>query len=261
MATTKRNMLGDFWQKVRSQGNAPASDTSVVSPQATLKAQPVRRSGNRVNEFVVIGLGRFGASVARTLVSHGYNVLAIDRNGDRVQELSTMLPNVMQIDTTSQEALRQAGVDSFDTGLVCIGEDFESSILTTVQLRLLGVKRIIAKARSNTQRQILLQVGADEVILPEHEAGVRLAKRLVSSHFIDFLEVVEDVGVVELSAPPSTWGRSLAEADVRNQFGLTVVAVRRADELVVSPASGFMIEEDDILVVMGRIADAEKFNQ
>lgn len=221
----------------------------------------MRRPGNRTNEFVVIGLGRFGTSVARTLVSYGYNVLAIDRNGDRVQELSTMLPNVMQLDTTNQEALRQAGVDSFDTGLVCIGEDFESNILTTVQLRLLGVKRIIAKARSKTQRQILLQVGADEVILPEHEAGVRLAKRLVSSHFIDFLEVVEDVGVVELSAPPSTWGRSLAEADVRNQFGLTVVAIRRADELVVSPASGFMIEEDDILVVMGRIADAEKFNQ
>jgi trk system potassium uptake protein TrkA len=254
-----RSILGNFWDKMRSQ--VAEHETEPQNVPIKPKSKPQRWGGERTNEFVVIGLGRFGTSVARTLVSYGFNVLAIDRNMDRVRELSSVLPSVMQLDSTNQEALRQAGVDTFDTGLVCIGEDFESNILTTVQLRLLGVKRIIAKARSRTQRQILLQVGADEVILPEHEAGVRLAKRLASGNFIDFLEVVQDIGVVELSAPASTWGHSLAESEIRNRFGLTVVAVRRGDELIVSPAANFVMEKNDILVVMGRIADAEQLTE
>ncbi|MCB0061821.1 MAG: NAD-binding protein, partial [Caldilineaceae bacterium] len=135
------------------------------------------RSG-KVNEFVVIGLGRFGTSVAETLVNYGHNVLAIDHDLHRVQALSTTLPHVMQLDATNIDALRQAGVDNFSTGLVCIGSDFESNILATVLLRRLGVNYVIAKARTRTQKEILLQVGVDQVILPEHEAGVRLARRL-----------------------------------------------------------------------------------
>lgn len=180
------------------------------------------------NEFVVVGLGRFGTSVARTLVGYGHNVLAIDADMDRVQDLSASMPHVIQLDATNIDALRQAGVDDFDTGLVCIGTDFESNILATVLLRQLGVKRIITKARTRTQREILLQIGADEVILPEHEAGVRLARRLAAGHFIDYLEVSNDVGVVELAAPPSLWDRSLQECEIRQRYGLTVMAVRRA---------------------------------
>ena len=209
------------------------------------------------NEFVVIGLGRFGTSVATTLVKYGKDVLAIDQDMNTVQKLSTELPHVMQLDATNIDALRQAGVDNFDTGLVCIGTDFEANLLATVLLQRLGVKRVITKARTHTQKEILLRVGADEVILPEHEAGVRLARKMSASHFVDYLEVSADVGVVELLAPPSLWGRTLAESNLRQRHSLSVMAVRRADDLLVSPSATFRMEKDDILVVLGRIEDAE----
>ncbi|GIV79764.1 TrkA family potassium uptake protein [Litorilinea aerophila] len=221
---------------------------------------PAAKKG-KTNEYVVIGLGRFGTSVAKTLVSYGRNVLAIDSDYNRVQELSTSLPHVIQLDATNYEALKQAGVDEFDTGLVCIGTDFESNVLATVLLNRLGVQRVIAKARTRTQKEILLRVGADEVILPEHEAGVRLARKLAAGHFIDYLEVSNDVGIVELVAPSSFWGHTFAELALRQRYGLTAMAVRRGSELIVSPSANFRIEPNDILVVLGKIEDAERLNQ
>ncbi len=213
------------------------------------------------HEFVVIGLGRFGTSVATTLVESGRNVLAIDADKERVQQLSTVLPHVVQLDATNIDALRQVGVESFDTGLACIGTDFEANLLATVLLRQLGVKRVITKARTRTQRDILLQVGADEVILPEHEAGVRLGRKLAAGHLVDFLEVSNEVGIVELLAPPSLWERSLSECSLRQRYGLTVIAVRRGEDLIVSPSANFRILEGDILVVLGRIEDAERMRE
>ena len=209
------------------------------------------------NEFVVIGLGRFGTSVATTLVKYGKDVLAIDYDMNTVQKLSTELPHVMQLDATNIDALRQAGVDNFDTGLVCIGTDFEANLLATVLLQRLGVKRVITKARTQTQKEILQRVGADEVILPEHEAGVRLGRKMAAGHFVDYLEVSNDVGVVELIAPPSLWGHTLAESNLRQRYSLSVMAVRRGDDLLISPSATFRMAEDDILVVLGKIEDAE----
>jgi trk system potassium uptake protein TrkA len=217
--------------------------------------------GNKKEEYVVIGLGRFGASVAVTLASYDYNVLAIDEDKDRVQALSTSLPNILQLDATNIDALREAGVDAFDAGIVCIGTDFESNILATVLLRKLGVRRVVAKARTRTQRDILLQVGADEVVLPEHEAGIRLARRLAAGNVIDYLEVSNEVGVVEVVAPPSFWGHTLAETDLRQRYGLNAMAVRRGDELIVIPSGDFGIEENDVLVVLGKLEDAERLTR
>ena len=213
------------------------------------------------NEFVVIGLGRFGTSVATTLLVHGRNVLAIDADESRVQHLSTILPHVVALDATNIDALRQVGVENFDTGLVCIGTDFESNLLAAVLLQQLGVKRVIAKARTRTQRDILLRVGADEVILPEHEAGIRLGRKLSAGHLVDYLEVGNDVGVVELLAPPSLWSHSLSECSLRQRYGLTIMAIRRGDDMIVSPSATFRIEENDLLVVLGRIEDAERLRQ
>jgi trk system potassium uptake protein TrkA len=249
-----------FLDRLRpSAGRQQAPEATPATPAALQYASQVGKG--KKDEFVVIGLGRFGTSVARTLVSYGHNVMAIDSDMNRVQDLSTSLPHVLQLDATNVDALRQAGVDAFDTGLVCIGTDFESNVLATVLLRRLGVKRVITKARTRTQKEILLRVGADEVILPEHEAGVRLARRLAAGHFIDYLEVSADVGVVELLAPPQFWGHTLAESEMRQRYGLTAMAVRRGDELLVSPSASFRIEANDILVVLGRLEDAERLSQ
>ena len=238
---------------------APAVREDQVS-QETAQYSPFRRRG-RDSEFVVIGLGRFGTAVATTLVENGRTVLAIDSDHDRVQALSGELPHVVQLDATNIDALRQAGVESFDTGLVCIGTDFENNLLATVLLRQLGVQRVIAKALTITQREILLKVGADEVILSEHEAGRRLGRKMAVDHLVDYLEVGNDVGIVELLAPPSTWDHSLAELSLRQRYGLTVIAVRRGDDLIVSPSASFQIKEEDIVVVLGRMEDAERMRQ
>lgn len=252
---TKSGWLG-FLGRRDTAGETEATSVSSTPLGARYGTQGARTR----DEYVVIGLGRFGTSVAKTLVSYGHSVLAIDADIQKVQEMSTSLPNVIQLDATNVDALRQAGVEAFDVGLVCIGTDFESNLLATVLLRRLGVKRVITKARTRTQKEILLRVGADEVILPEHEAGVRVARKLAAGHFIDYLEVSADVGVVELLAPPHFWGHTLAESELRQRYGLTAMAVRRGTELMVSPSANFRIEPNDILVVLGKIEDAERLS-
>ncbi|MBN1994588.1 MAG: TrkA family potassium uptake protein [Anaerolineae bacterium] len=210
------------------------------------------------NEFVIIGLGRFGTSLAMTLNAYRHDVLAIDSDPKRVQQVSQVLPHVIQLDATNIEALREVGVDAFDTGVVCIGTDLESNLLATVSLRKLGVRRVITKARTVTQQDILLKVGADEVILPEHEAGVRLARKLAAVDFVDFMELTEDTGVVEIIAPSQLTGQSLRETQIRQRYGLTIVAIRRGNNVIISPGANEMIQEDDILVVLGRTIDCER---
>ncbi len=234
----------------------------------SFKKLTARQAGNGIvqrlnahhhhNEFIIIGLGRFGTSLAMTLNAYNHDVLAIDSDIKRVQQVSHILPHVIQLDATNIDALREVGADSFDTGLVCIGTYFEANLLATVSLRKLGVRRVITKARTVTQQDILLRVGADEVILPEHEAGVRLGRRLSRIDFVDFLELGEDKGVVEIVTPDFLVGKSLREAEIRQQYGLAVIAIRRAEDVVISPRAEEVIQENDILVVLGRIANCEK---
>lgn len=212
------------------------------------------------NEFIIIGLGRFGTSLATTLSASNHDVLAIDLDLKRVQQVSLTLPHVVQLDATNVDALHEVGADSFDTGIVCIGTDLESSLLATFNLRRLGVRRVIAKASTITQRKILLKVGADEVILPEYEAGMRLGRRLASINFVDYMELGQDQGIVELIAPEHLVGRSLKEMQIRQKYGVTIMAIRRGTDIIVSPQAGEVIQPQDILVILGRVADIEKLN-
>lgn len=218
-------------------------------------------SSHPPNEFIIIGLGRFGTSLAMTLNAYDHDVLAIDMDVKRVQQVSQILPHVVQLDATDIEALREIDAEAFDTGVVCIGTDLESNLLATVSLVKLGVRRVITKARTVTQQDILLKVGADEVILPEHEAGVRLARRLAAIDFVDFLELGEDKGVVELVTPNFLVGKSLKETEIRQRYGLNIVAIRRDDDVIISPRAEEVIEKDDILVVLGKLANCERLRQ
>ncbi len=203
------------------------------------------------NEFVIIGLGRFGSSLATLLHERGHHVLAIDADAALVQRLSHHLPHVVQMDATNREAYIELGIGNFDTGIVCIGTDFESNLLATVILRNLGVRRVICKARTRTQREILLKVGADDVILPEHEAGVRLGRKLSSIGFLDYMEVNKHISVVEILAPKTMTGRSLLKSNVRQKYGIVVVAIRREEGVIILPQANEVIREGDILVVIG----------
>ena len=240
--------LGRTWQRLKS---------------LIFHRRPLGRSHsfgniNHHNEFIIIGLGRFGTSLAMSLTAYGHDVLAIDSDIKRVQQLSHLLPHVIQLDATDIEALREVGAGAFDTGVVCIGTDFESNVLATATLRKLEVRRVITKARTITQQEILQRVGADEVILPEHEAGVRLARRLAAIDFVDFLELSPDTGVVEIITPDHLVGKSLREAGIRQEYSLTVVAIRRGNEVLISPRAAEVIQENDILVVVGKTSDCER---
>jgi trk system potassium uptake protein TrkA len=193
-----------------------------------------------------------------TLNAYGHDVLVIDSDPKRVQQVSQILPHVIQLDATNLEALREVGAEAFDTAVVCIGTDLESNLLATVSLRKLGVRRVIAKALTITQQDILLKVGADEVILPEHEAGVRLARKLAAVDFVDFMELTEDTGVVEIIAPAQLVGKSLRETEMRQRYKLTIVAIRRGEHVIISPGASEIIQKDDILVVLGRTIDCER---
>lgn len=244
--------------------------TPVQSPHGNGAEPPAYRTGDAhlryrskrgEHEYIIIGLGRFGTSLAEALIAQGHTVLAVDSDYHRVQAVSGTIPHVMHIDATNIDALREIGADNFDTGLVCIGTDFESNLLATVLLRKLGVPRVITKARTRTQRDILIQVGADEVILPEYEAGVRLARRLGSVNFVDYLELDPNVGIIELIAPDHLEGVPLAQTDLRRKHGLTVLAIWRGDALEINPGAESCVHAGDKLLVFGRVADARQWSE
>jgi trk system potassium uptake protein TrkA len=244
------NALQQAWSKLTTRSD----------DQATENQSLMQRFHHRHRQYVVIGMGRFGSSVAETLVQFGHDVLAIDSDKERVQHLSTELPHVIQLDATNAEALEQIGVGNFDTGVVAISNDFESNLLATVLLLRFGVRYVITKARTRTQKTILENIGAHEVILPEHDAGVHWGRRLAFNHFVDYLEIGKGVGIVELVAPAKICGQSLSECNLRQKHGLTVIAIHRGEDVIVSPAAEFRIEGGDVLAVVGRIEDAENIS-
>lgn len=258
-------------QEEQTQQEQPSDAASALPPdeqaaRVVVKQTPngpVRRHHHRrrhTREFVVVGLGRFGTSLARRLVEQGHDVLAIDADYQRVQQLSRDLPHIVHIDATNADALREIGVDHFDTGVVCIGHDFESNLLATVLLRKLGVRRLITKAGTKTQKEILLQVGADEVILPEHEAGARLAQRLIASGFVDYLQLSPEIGVVEMKVPEFLHGLTLTDIDLRREYGLTVLAIRHDNGFQFNPPAETRLEAGDELLVVGNMAEAERLS-
>lgn len=240
-----------------ADGAREAAMTGASQPVVVAKRSH-RRSHDR--EFLVIGLGRFGTSLAKALVQQGHDVVAVDVDPRRVQALSSELTHVIQIDATNEDALREIGADNFDTAVVCIGYDFEANLLATVLLRRLGVQRIIAKARTRTQKEILKQVGANEVVLPEHEAGLRLAQRLSAVDFVDYLQLSPEMSVVEMLVPNHLHGHSLIEADLRRQYGLTVLAIKRGNQFQFNPEPETRLEGGDELLVVGDIAEARRLS-
>jgi trk system potassium uptake protein TrkA len=202
--------------------------------------------------FAVIGLGRFGRSVARTLTRLGHPVLAIDTTKELVQELATEVEAAVCIDTTDQEALEELELDKFQSVIIGIGEaSLESSILTTTLLHQMGVKHIVARAIHDLHARVLLAVGAHEVVNPEAEIGKRVAERIATPSVVDQLDIGDDMRLAEVETPQVFVGRSLSELDVRNRYDLSIVAIKRAGNIIPNPKGGEVVEKLDILVVIG----------
>ncbi len=202
-------------------------------------------------QFAVIGLGRFGTSVAVTLQMLGHEVLAIDTNEDRVQKISDQVTHVVQADTTEESSLSALGLRNFDAVVVAIGEDVQANVATTLLLKEMGVPYIIAKARNSLHGKMLEKIGADRVVYPERDMGQRVAHSLISSNVLDYIELSPDLSLVEVSTPGIFVGRTLQQTNMRALYGVNVVAIKRYDTLIVPPQPDELIHESDVLIVIG----------
>ena len=212
--------------------------------------------------FVVIGLGRFGTAVATELSALGHEVLAIDGREDSVQKVADQVTHAVTGDARDPAVLRAMGVRNYDCAIVAVGDDVGNSALITLNLKELGMREVICKAQSHVHRKVLEKIGADRVVFPEHEMGVKLAQGLSSSNVLNFIELSDDFGIVELEIPKSWQHRSIRDLDVRAKHHVNIIAVRKGSTgmLDVAPGGDYVLKSKDAVVTLGRNEDINRLH-
>ena len=201
--------------------------------------------------YVVVGLGRFGTEAAKRLCELGCEVLAIDQNNDLVQQISEDVTQAVVGDARDKGVLRALGVADFDCAIVAIGGSLGDSVLATMNLKELGVPYVVCKAHDETHRQVLTKLGADKVVIPEQEQAGRLARNLSSPNVLDYIELSNDFGIIEVPAPAKWIGKSLKNLNVRAQLGVNIIAIKQGESINVSPGADYEILPGDVMVVLG----------
>jgi trk system potassium uptake protein TrkA len=212
-------------------------------------------------QFVIIGCGRFGSAVAQELTKLGREVMIIDVDQDVVQNMSNVVTYAVQADVTDANTVKSLGIGNFDTAIVTMGANIQGSMLATLLVKETGVKKVISKAQSKVHSQILYKIGADRVIFPEREMGIRLAKNLVSKNVLEFIELSEDYSVIELRVTKDWIGKTLEELEMRKKYGINVVAIKNLDKVNISVLGSYKIKENDKLVVIGQNENLNKFEK
>lgn len=214
--------------------------------------------GSKHKQFVVIGLGRFGSSIAKTLYSLGNDVLAIDESEDRVQAISDSVTHAVQANATDEHSLVSLGIRNFEVAVIAIGSDIQSSIMVTLLVKEMGVKYVIVKAHDELHAKVLNKIGADKVILPERDMGVRIAYNLSYSNILDYIELSPDYSIVEIAALCKWEGKTLGELNMRAKYGINVMAIKNGSNINVSPRADTKVGHGDILVAIGEIEELNK---
>ncbi len=225
-----------------------------------------------MKQFVVIGAGRFGSAVAVTLARKGKQVLVLDKDEGTVQRLSEIVTQAVQIDITDPSSLARLDIGEMDVAVVGIAGDLEAAILVTLQLKEMGVKTVVVKAKTTAEKKILSRIGADRIVFPERDMGVRVANSLISPTIFDYIQVSPGFGIVETRVPEAIQGQTLVEANIRARFGVDIVAIRRRapkldkkgesrlkDTMLIAPRADEVLGENDILVIIGEEEKIEKF--
>ncbi|WP_373899039.1 TrkA family potassium uptake protein [Haloimpatiens sp. FM7315] len=211
-----------------------------------------------VKQYVVIGLGRFGSSVAETLYKLGNDVLAVDSDEDVIQSISDRVTHAVQADATDENSLKALGIKNFDVAVISIGSNMQSSVMATLLAKELGVSHIIAKANDKLHAKVLFKIGADRVIFPERDMGVRVAHNLVSSNILDYIELSSEYSIAEIVTPAEWQGKSLVDLNVRSNYGINVMAIKKGDYIDISPSAEDIIEQGDVIVAIGSIEDLNR---
>lgn len=215
---------------------------------------------NKDRQFVVLGLGRFGKSIAEELYKNGYEVLAVDRDPEVVQEVSSAVTHVVEADVTDEDVLRSLGIRNFDVAIIAIGDDVQSSIMATIIVKEMGVPYVLAKALNSLHARVLEKVGADRVVFPEKEMGTRIANHLISGHIMDYIDLSNEYSLAEMILPEEWEGKTLQELDLRSAYDVNVIAIRRGSRVDISPASDIVLRKNDLLVVIGQNDSLRKLN-
>lgn len=212
-------------------------------------------------QVLVVGLGRFGSAIARTLCEDGVQVLAVERRMDLVEEMREHITQVVQADSMDRETMQALGASEFETAFVTIGDDIKASCVTVMLLKELGVKHVVAKAADDFHGRMLEKLGADKIVFPERDMGKRIAHNLVSGNLLEYIELSPDFSMAEILAEPGWAGKSLAELHLRDQLGINVVAVRSGDKTNPLPTSGTVIQQGDIMLVVAGEETLLKLNK
>lgn len=202
-------------------------------------------------EYVVIGLGKFGSQVARTIYEMGNEVLAIDIDEHVVNEIANDVTHSVQLDSTDEQSLKTLGIGNFDVAIIAIGGEIQSSVMTTLLVKELGAKYIIAKANNDLHAKVLQKIGADKVILPEQDMAIRVAHNVASNNIMDYIELSHDYGVVEVTVPDQWVGKTMTELNVRAKYGVNIVAVKNSNTINVTPSPNVVFRKDDKIFAIG----------
>lgn len=204
-------------------------------------------------QFLVIGVGRFGTSIAKTLYSLGHDVLAIDKNPEAISDISDYVTHAAQIDATEEKELNTIGIKNFDVTIIAVGEDIQSSIMITLLAKELGSKYVVVKGISELHAKVLKKIGADKVVLPERDMGIRLAKNLISSNILDYITLSSEYGIVEIKVSNKWQNKTLLELNLRSKYEINVVAIERNNKVKLNPLGEEKLYKDDILIAIGSI--------
>ena len=204
-----------------------------------------------MKSYIVIGMGRFGSEAARRLCELGCEVMALDRSNELIQRISSDVTQAVVADAQDKEVLRALGVGELDCGIVAIGDSLADSVLATMNLKELGVPYVVCKAHDETHRQVLLKLGADKVLIPEQEQANRLARNLSSPNVLDYIELSDAYGIIEVPAPTPWLHKSLKNLNVRANLGVNIIAVKQGEQINVAPGADYTVQPGDVMVVLG----------
>jgi trk system potassium uptake protein TrkA len=227
-----------------------------------------------MKQFVVIGLGRFGSSIAKALSDKNFEVMAIDKDEDRVKEMEGVVSQAVVMNATDEKSLRELGIEDFDVAIVSMGETIEDSIMITLALKELGLKKVIVKAKSELHSKILKRVGADRIVFPEREMAEKLAESLVTPKIFDFIELSDTHGIIEMVVPKKLVNKTLGDLKLRTKYKVNVIAIRRKvpfskpdgttdfkEEVIISPGPDDDLISGDVLILLGNYGALEKIEK
>ena len=213
---------------------------------------------SNVKQYLVFGMGRFGSALCRALSEMGHEVLAVDASEEHIHAISPYVTQALQLDATDEEAVRSLGVRNFDAVVVSIGDSLQNSIMVTLLCKELGARYLLAKATDELHAKVLTKMGADRVVFPERDMGLRVAKSLVSPRVVDLINLTGDYTIADITAPGSWVNRSIADIDIRKNHNVSVLLIHRGSELLMNAPPDTLIQKGDDLLLLGHRSDVER---